>query len=342
MKIFLAVDGGATKTMAAVFSEDLEILGIGLSGPSNYRNVGEANAIVNIKDACIKAFSMSGIEKGRIDSQIFSIAGVGDSDMATKIVRRIVDKTGFAEFYDLYNDGEAGFYSRFLEGDGIIIAAGTGLISIARYQGRSNRASGWGWLVGDEGGAFYIGMKAISAFSKISDHRMDFDADLISLIKERFQITKERDIINIIYTNPVNIRRIASIASGLSDLANHGNTTAREIIRSAAKEAALNAPSLYRYMRMTGSIRLSGYGGVYRAGDIYWNTIKKAVRSTEKNIDFKKPVYGYHAVAGSIALKALQTGISIDEKDLDKLIRQVDLLIPKISEADRKEYLFMP
>ena len=342
MKIFLAVDGGATKTMAAVFSGDLEIRGIGLSGPSNYRNIGEANAIANIKDACTKALSMSGIEKRQIDSQIFSIAGVGDSDMATKIVQRIVDKTGFGEFYDLYNDGEAGFYSRFTGGDAIIIAAGTGLISIGRYHDRTNRASGWGWLVGDEGGAFYIGMKAISAFSRISDHRMDFDADLISLIKDRFHITKERDIINIIYTNPINIRRIASIAAGLSDLASHGNRPAREIFRSAAREAALNAPSIYRYMRMNGRIRLSGYGGVYRAGDIYWNTIKKTVRAIEKNIDFRKPVFGYHAIVGSMALKAMQAGISIDEKDLDNLIRQVDLLVPDISEADRKEFLFMP
>ncbi len=339
--MFLAVDGGATKTMAAVFSEDLEISGIGLSGPSNYRNIGEANAIVNIRDACIKALSMSGIEKGKIDSQIFSIAGVRDSDMATKIVQRIISKTGFAEFYDLYNDGEAGFYSRFPGGDGIIIAAGTGLVSIARYQGRSNRASGWGWLVGDEGGAFYIGMKAVSAYSRMSDHRIDFDADLAALIKERFQITKDRDIVNIIYSNPINIRKIASIASGLSELANHGNITASKIIQSAAKEAALNAPSLYRYMGMDRRILLSGYGGVYRAGAIYWNTIKKTVRAMEKNIGFRNPVYGYHAVAGSIALKIIQTGKSINEKDLDRLIKQIDLLIPDISEEDRKEYLFM-
>ena len=341
MKIFLAVDGGASKTMAAVFSDDLEIHGIGLSGPSNYRNVGEANATVNLKDSCAKAFSMSGFEKGQSDSQIFSIAGVRDSDRATKIVQRIVDKTGFAEFYDLYNDGEAGFYSRFLGGDGIIIGAGTGLISIARYQGRSNRTSGWGWLVGDEGGAFYIGMKTISAFSRMSDHRIEFDADISNLIKESFGIVKDRDIMNIIYTNPVNIRRIASIASGLSDLANHGNTTAQNIIKLAAREAAFNAPSLYRYMGMNGRIMVSGYGGVYRAGDLFWNTIKRTARSLEKNLDFRKPVYGYHAVVGSIALKALQTGILIDEKDLDKMIRQIDLLIPDISEADRKEYLFM-
>ena len=64
--------------LAAVFSEDLEIRGIGLSGPSNYRNIGEANAIANIKDACTKALSMSGIEKRQIDittgqSSLFAI-----------------------------------------------------------------------------------------------------------------------------------------------------------------------------------------------------------------------------------------------------------------------------
>ena len=39
--------------------------------------------------------------------------------------------------------GEAGFYSRFPEGKGIVVAPGTGMVAYGMYNGRKERSSLW-------------------------------------------------------------------------------------------------------------------------------------------------------------------------------------------------------
>ncbi len=340
-QIYLAVDGGATKTFAAVYSTDGEILGIGVSGPSNYRNIGESAATDNIRDAATKAMDSASLNPSELKGSTYAIAGVKDSDRSTEIIKGIVDKTKVTGNFSLYNDAEAGFYSRFLDGDGIILAPGTGMISYCRYGGKMERASGWGWLIGDEGGAFFIGKTAISMFAKTSDHRLEYDSGLHDRIAEMFGIAKDRDLVNHIYSNPINIRKIASVAVIVSELANAGNELCRDIILSASYEAAQCAVALHRSMKIEGKIELSGYGGVFRSGTLYWNNIMKTVSENTKGVSFREPIYGYHAVVGSILMKLKAEGVEVKETDIDPLVRSIDNLVSELPTEDREKYLFI-
>ena len=341
MKKYLALDGGATKTFSAVYNENAEILGIGVAGPSNYRNIGQENAISNINDSVRKALISSGVKGSELDSSTFAIAGVKDSNRSTEIIKTIVERTKVSPKFQLFNDGEAGYYSRFLDQDGLIVAPGTGMISYCKYRGKFERASGWGWLIGDEGGAFYIGKNAISAFAKISDHRMPFDESLHGEIMRLFGITHERDIVNQVYRDTIDIRFIASIAATVSRLADSGSEICRQILKQAAREAALCAISLHESLQVTDHMEISGYGGVFRSGAIYWNTLKEAVREHLDNIDFVNPIYGYHAVAGSILMKLKAEGFDFGKKDIDRIVNNIDQLVNKLDSADRKNFLFM-
>ena len=341
MRKYLALDGGATKTFTAVYNENAEILGIGVAGPSNYRNIGEENAISNINDSVRKALHSSGTNGSELDSSTFAIAGVKDSNRSTEIIKSIVERTKVSPRFQLFNDGEAGYYSRFLDQDGLIVAPGTGMISYCKYKGRFERASGWGWLIGDEGGAFYIGKNAISAFAKISDHRMPFDEKLHEEIMKLFGVTHERDIVNQVYKETIDIRFIASIAATVSRLADGGSETCRQILKQAASEAALCAIGLHESLQVTDHMEISGYGGVFRSGAIYWNTLKDVVREHIDNVDFINPIYGYHAVTGSILMKLKAEGFDYGKKDINFIIKNIDQLVNKLDSADRKKYLFM-
>ncbi|MGC8515322.1 MAG: N-acetylglucosamine kinase [Thermoplasmata archaeon] len=341
MKKYLALDGGATKTFTAVYNENAEILGIGVAGPSNYRNIGEENAISNINDSVRKALDSSGTKGSELDSSTFAIAGVKDSNRSTEIIKSIVERTKVSPRFQLFNDGEAGFYSRFLDQDGLIVAPGTGMIAYCKYRGRLERASGWGWLIGDEGGAFYIGKNAISAFAKISDHRMPFDEKLHEEMMRLFGVTHERDIVNQVYQNTIDIRFIASLAATVSRLADGGSETCRQILKQAASEAALCAIGLHESLQVTDHMEISGYGGVFRSGAIYWNTLKDAVREQIDNVGFVKPIYGYHAVTGSILMKLKSEGFDYGKKDIDRIVNNIDQLVNKLDSADRKNYLFI-
>ncbi len=334
----IAVDGGATKTVAAIY-ENNKIMGLGVDGPSNYRNIGIFRAINNINRAINYALKVSGIDRSEIYEYIFAMAGVKDSDKSTEIVREIVKKVSGDKTYKLFNDGEAGYFSRFLNNDGIVIAPGTGMISYGKYKNMFERSSGWGWLIGDEGGGFYIGKMALQKVAQIEDLRDIRESKLSSRIKERFGVENGRDLVNIVYKSKINIREIAGLAVIVSELANKNDIIARDIILNAAYEAAKCAISLKRKLKYE-NVTISGYGGVYRSGNLYWNAIKDNILNEIDNAEFIKPIYGYHAVAGSILLSLYNSGAHTDKNDIDYVIGQIDENIDKLPERIKKEYLY--
>lgn len=340
-RLFIAVDGGATKTFSAVYNGDLQVVGIGVDGPSNYRNVGEATAVQSIDASVRKAISMSRISAENIAHTSYAIAGVKDSDKSTQIVDGLVSKSRMKCQYSLYNDAEAGFFSRFLDKDGIIVAPGTGMIAYSRFKNRMERASGWGWFIGDEGGAFSIGRTALNRFSRMSDGREMHDQIFERAIKEEFSVSRDRDIVNKVYKEHIEIRRIAAIAAIIAALSEEGDATAAEILKNAANDVARSGIALYNRLNIDAPMCFSGYGGVFRSGRLYWDTIKNTIRKSVKKSRFKLPIYGYHAVIGSILMHAKAEGFDIQDPDIDRLKSQIDDLIPAIPERDRKDYLFM-
>ncbi|NON62683.1 BadF/BadG/BcrA/BcrD ATPase family protein, partial [Acidianus sp. RZ1] len=86
--MILAVDGGATKTVALLIDENnLKVLGVGLSESSNFTAVGEQIAEENLKEAINEAL------RGKIpDKAIFALAGIGDSNIDTLTGKKIAER----------------------------------------------------------------------------------------------------------------------------------------------------------------------------------------------------------------------------------------------------------
>ena len=71
---------------------------------------------------------------------------------------------------DVVGDMETALVAAFEDGPGVIVIAGTGSIAYGRdKQGRTLRAGGWGFAIGDEGSAHWIGREAVSAVLRASD-----------------------------------------------------------------------------------------------------------------------------------------------------------------------------
>ena len=59
------------------------------------------------------------------------------------------------------SDRESGFAAAFGEGDGIAVNAGTGSSVTGRRDGRVERAGGWGHILGDAGGGYYLSLQML-------------------------------------------------------------------------------------------------------------------------------------------------------------------------------------
>lgn len=335
---YVSVDGGATKTLAACYDDDGKILGVAANGPSNFRNIGTENAATNIRDAVLNSVERAGINKTEIEKITFALAGVKDSQKSTEIIDTFIQKLELKLPYTLLNDGEAGYNCRFFREDGIIAAPGTGMIAYGKSGNRFDRTSGWGWLIGDEGGAFYIGRRTLQEAAKIADGRTSGESQFLATLMKFFSVAEPRQLVNEVYSNPINIRRIASIARIVSELSASGDEKARDILQEAAAEAGKCVISLLKKFD-NASLEVSGYGGVYRAGDIYWNKMKETVRNVFPETKFRKPLYGYHAVLGSIYLVLQDAGKS--EINTAKIETDFNRKIEMLTSEEKTNYLFM-
>jgi len=339
---YLSLDGGATKTIAIVYNEE-RIFSVSVGGPSNFRNIGIYSFKKNIKSVVDEVIYRA--NNINIDKATFALAGIKDSKISTELIIKNINEVVNIKKMEFYNDGEAGFFCRFPEGEGIIIAPGTGMVSYGIWNGIKERSSGWGWFLGDEGGAFFIGKRAIQESIKVLDMRSNisnsYNSDLPLRIKEFYGIKEDREIINKVYKKKIDIREIASIAPIVSYLASKGDNLASVIMQEAANESILTLYSTYTKLRRPKGIGISGYGGVFRSGEWYRKMIFDGVAKLIDNPILKEPFYGYEAVIGSVVMNLKNTGYEVDENLIRDFRKQLDNKIEALDPENKKKYLFI-
>lgn len=339
-RFFISVDGGATKTFAICYDETGLIYGSGVSGSSNYRNTSIDLARKNLGIAVSNAISRAGLDKNQIQKFTFALAGVKDSERSTEIIKDFVNQLKLDSKVSLFNDGEAGFNCRFPGQDGIIAAPGTGMISYGKRGVVFERASGWGWFLGDEGAAFYISRRAMQECTNIYDGRLEIESKLPEKLMKYYGIEDARKLVNEVYTAPLDIRKIAAFAQTVGKLANEGDKLALKLLKEAAYAAGNCVIALKNRLFPDENITYSGYGGVFRSGNIYWNYIKEKVNSKFPDSKSVPPLFGYHAVIGSIFLVMKDTG-ALDQFVLESEISQVDKQVKNLPVKEKKEFLFL-
>lgn len=167
MPYYLGIDGGGTKTTCAVGDDGQRLVTV-TTGPSNIVRVGAEQTRESLQTAVREACSAAGIALSEVSRTCVGGSGAGRPELAAAI-------RGFlAEILptpiDVVGDMEIALEAAFGEGHGVIVIAGTGSIAYGRDRsGGTARAGGWGFAIGDEGSAHWIGREAIIAILRASD-----------------------------------------------------------------------------------------------------------------------------------------------------------------------------
>ncbi len=167
MAYFLGIDGGGTKTTCAVGDES-RLLAEATAGPSNVVRVGEERARESLHQCVRQACAAAGIVPEEVSRTCLGGSGAAQPELA-EIVRRLLAEI-LPTPIDVVGDMEIALDAAFDTGPGIVVIAGTGSIAYGRdRQGRTARAGGWGFAIGDEGSAHWIGRAVVSAVLRESD-----------------------------------------------------------------------------------------------------------------------------------------------------------------------------
>jgi glucosamine kinase len=164
---YLGIDGGGTKTTCAV-GDELHLLATATAGPSNIVRVGEAQARESLQQSVRQACVAAGITPAQVAHTCIGGSGAARPEVAV-IVRRSLAEI-LATPIDVVGDMQIALEAAFDTGPGVIVIAGTGSIAYGRdSKGTTARAGGWGFAIGDEGSAHWIGRAAISAVLRAAD-----------------------------------------------------------------------------------------------------------------------------------------------------------------------------
>jgi N-acetylglucosamine kinase-like BadF-type ATPase len=189
----------------------------------------------------------------KLDAICLGIAGVDrprDAHTIKGIMRRIGQKTPTV----VVNDALVALVAGAGDQPGVVVVAGTGSIAYGRdAESRAARAGGWGYLLGDEGGGFWIGRAALSAVVRQFDHRGPATL-LTDLVLAQMQLTTPAEVIHAIYDRGLQRHAIAGLAGVVQRAMEAGDAVAGEILDRAALELAAAAASVVTRLGMRGDV----------------------------------------------------------------------------------------
>src|SRR5262249_47505015 len=124
------------------------------------------------------------------------------------------------------NDAIAALYSGVGKAEGIVVIAGTGSIIYGfTPDGRSMRAGGWGYHLGDEGSGWWLAEQALFAIVRAHDGRGPV-TELTTRILAYLQLQQPEDLISWAYSPTWTRDNVASLAPIVLEVAKAGDQVA--------------------------------------------------------------------------------------------------------------------
>ena len=166
-KYVIAVDGGGTKTVAALADMKGEIVNYKVGGPTNPNDIGEESASKTMSNMIRKLADES---EGWIEAVYAGVSGaIGHERILRRAISEACPDAKIKVASDIYNlfallDGDS-------ERDAAVMICGTGGVCFARKNGVLHRIGGWGYLLDSFGGAYSVGRDGLEAALRCADGR---------------------------------------------------------------------------------------------------------------------------------------------------------------------------
>jgi N-acetylglucosamine kinase-like BadF-type ATPase len=226
----------------------------------------------------------------------------------------------------LYHDSVTALAGASLAQPGVVVIAGTGVIAYGRLDtGEEARSSGWGYLMGDEGSGYWIGIEAIRAACKASDGRGD-PTTLLQKIPEYMQVADLRELHRKLYAQEISRAAVASLAAVTANAARDGDAVAVRLLQRAGEELAQAALAVIaRLGQLDTGQHIYYTGGVFGAGTLILDTFKAGITS-------HSPKSAVHAATFSPAVGALLLALRASGVDLSSpVLEQVRRTMPAVA-----------
>lgn len=325
MTVFLGVDGGGTKTALCLVSGEGELLasqqttGAYLAGAPG---VGPRHVTQVLQEAVPALCATAGVPVGMVDFAFFGLPAYGELSADQPLLDAAPHAVLGHDRYRCDNDVVCGWAGSLGLADGINVVAGTGSIAYGRHDGASARVGGWGELFGDEGSGYWIGLRALQTFSRISDGRLAA-SPFADLVRERLGVHADFDLLDVVHHQWGNDRsRIAGLSRLVAEAADAADPHACRIIEDAVGELVALVTAVRDRVRFDGDepVLVSFSGGVFGATSLR-SRFTEELTSGRDAYEVRTP--RYTPVIGAALYAAELAGRPLDERALARLDDQL-------------------
>jgi glucosamine kinase len=325
-RFVMGVDGGATKTLAAVFDLREGVVHLGHGGSSNPDAVGEEAAGGALVMACGQALAGFGIAIADLDGVVLAMSGTD-----TEAIRAFVHpggplartggwSTAAAEAWVVVNDvvGAWAAATGAAPGVGAIAGTGSNVLGVGS-DSRAWRAGGWGQLLGDEGSGYWLATRSIAA----ALHDRDGTGPPTALGEAAvrfFGAQSIESLASLVYAKPLSKGELAAFTAETARAANEGDAVAQGLYAQAARELGAQIQAAIRETGLRGAFPVGLIGGAFKAGGIYVEPLAGAIH--ELAPEAQVSVVSMAPVGGCLLLAARAAGWeqAIDAARLERLI----------------------
>lgn len=281
-EIYLGVDGGGTKTafLLDVDGKRFESKQITIHPKQVTKQQFFEIMKLGVDEVCKEA----GIDPEEILYTFVAAPGYGQyPDTEAYIDEGIREAIGSDRFM-VANDCVNGWAGSLNAKPGINLVLGTGQIGYGvDEEGNSMRSGGWGPLLGDEASGYYIGLKLLNHFTKMSDGRSD-KTILYDIIKEKLDLKDDMEIID--KAEKMKRDEIASLSRIFAEALDKEDPYCKELLEEISKEAAAVIDSIIKGLNFKEEVKVSYSGGVFNLGD---RLIKRIEEKSKNKIKIEKP-----------------------------------------------------
>ncbi len=316
-RFLMGVDGGATKTLAAVLDLREQAIHVGHGGSSNPDSVGAPSATDALLSATDEAIDRAGIAREDLDAAVLAIAGTDTDAVAAHVRKRA------PEGWIVVNDVVGAWSAATGASPGVAAISGTGsnVFGVGPHA-RAWRAGGWGHVLGDEGSGYWLALRSIRA--ALADRERSGPATALGEAAVAFFGTGSIEALaQLVYSRPLSKGEIAAFAVETARVAHAGDEVACGLYERAASELGAQITAVIRESGLEGEFPVGLIGSAFKAGAIFVEPLASVIH--ERAPEARVSVVEMAPVGGCLLLaaRAAGRGGTVDSAVLRRLLDSV-------------------
>jgi N-acetylglucosamine kinase-like BadF-type ATPase len=264
--LVVGIDAGGSKTRAFAVDREGAVVGRGAGGGANLLSSPDPAG-------SIAAALTESLGSAKPEAVVLSCSG-GDRPADREKGRAILTQlVGPAVRIEVTHDAIAALYAGNPAGCGVVLISGTGSIAFGRNdEGDERRAGGWGYLIGDEGSAVWLGLEGLRAAAHHADGRGAGTTITAHVLRE-LGVQSFMEVIPELYGRPHPAPAILASVRAVGRAAAESDAIAVSIVQRGAHALARAASVVAAELRLED-------GPVYLAGGAFESlpSLGRAVR----------------------------------------------------------------